>query len=282
MRLLYLISLFSFIHFVYGATLPEQVNDTSGCNGLEHCPVDANAVPSKTVVSTFGSKKAKLTNAQRLMCGLPLEAPRRATGVERRAPEPSSTPIITRSGVLQVRNSNNNEVIGYLSAITEEGIYTLDSALMNAAIIETSALPSTTQASGLRLTISGSDIGPNSPILGLVQGRDNVDTDIRVGSYNYLYFGGVALPGTAAGSLPTISDNSYTNSTLISRAVETDVWDINFATEETSATWINSMFGGATTYFFVQGDILYAGGDVPAFSNEYGAPVTPVTLRFIS
>lgn len=80
------LSLISLICAIGGAALPtEQVNDTSGCNGLEHCPVDTQSAfsrPSKTVTSAFGNKKAKLNNAQRLMCGLPLEIPRRrATGM---------------------------------------------------------------------------------------------------------------------------------------------------------------------------------------------------------
>lgn len=74
--------------------------------------------------------------------------------MERRQSEPSSTPVITRSGVLQVRNSNNNVVLGYVSTVTEEGLYTLDQSLINAAIISTTVLPTTLEASGLRLTIA--------------------------------------------------------------------------------------------------------------------------------
>ncbi|KAH9479788.1 hypothetical protein JR316_0008383 [Psilocybe cubensis] len=271
------------VSVAFGAVANDQQDTAVGLfpfcvNGREHCleVLSANATaPSRTV--PFG-RKARLSNA---LLHTYTKA-NRASDFQRRQTSASGIPQVERTGVVQVFD-DSNESIGYVSVTTEDGaIYRVDSALMNAAIVTVSSQATSASGTGLRVSVTGSDISARYPLLGLVQGRDNVDANIGFGSYHYLYLAGVALPGTSPQDSPTIIDNSYNDATELSLAAETDLWEINFSTGTMTTTWVNTNGTPENTVLFVQDGIIYAGGDMDAFANEYsGSSVTGITLKFV-
>lgn len=228
-----------------------------------------------TPTRTFQRSWLKLSNAQRLARGLPLKAPVRKAKTVIIRQMPSAGPPVTKMGMMQVTNVDTGESVGYISATflsTGHLGFTTDvaKALEISFVIDSFA----TTATGLRIIMDDSDQSIDFPILGLIQGRDNSDDDIGSSSFNYLYLGGVALPGTASGSIASLMDNTYTNATAISRASETDVWSIDLNTGLITPQWVNEDGTSVTTTeLFSQGTALYAGGNSSAFNEVYSSPI---------
>ncbi|EDR05592.1 uncharacterized protein LACBIDRAFT_302918 [Laccaria bicolor S238N-H82] len=257
-----------------------------------------------TPTRTFQRSWLKLSNAQRLARGLPLKAPVRKAKTVIIRQMPSAGPPVTKMGMMQVTNVDTGESVGYISATflsTGHLGFTTDvaKALEISFVIDSFA----TTATGLRIIMDDSDQSIDFPILGLIQGRDNSDDDIGSSSFNYLYLGGVALPGTASGSIASLMDNTYTNATAISRASETDVvrtnwsrvlnallrnflplyqWSIDLNTGLITSQWVNEDGTSVTTTeLFSQGTALYAGGNSSAFNEVYSSPIFKYTLTFV-
>ncbi|PPR07740.1 hypothetical protein CVT24_003738 [Panaeolus cyanescens] len=262
---------------------PKQHSSYSLCApGIEHCSANYRNQerqqngPTRTV--PFARKKLKLTNAERLARGMPLNAPKPHRTVQKRQ-EPSSFPAAAGVGSITGEDSTP---VGYMGATTVDGaIYGTSDQLVNSAIMYVERTGSGNTETRTRITIPDSDVGASFPILGLVQGRDNIDTNVGTGSYHYLYLSGVAQPGTTAGSVSSVVDNTYSDVSGNTRAVQTDVWTVDFTTGVISAVWINDDGTAVPLQFFVQNGAIYATADIAAFVAEY-ASVTPITLRLVT
>ncbi|KAF9054738.1 hypothetical protein BJ165DRAFT_1523218 [Panaeolus papilionaceus] len=266
------------------ASAKQQLSSSLCTPGFEHCfanyrnPQRQQADPTRTI--PFGRKKLRLTNGQRLSRGMPLNAPKPHRTVQRRQ-EPSPQPNTPVSAVGSIIGPGSSPV-GYLGAITTDGaIFGVESQLVDSAIMIVERTSQTAVENGVRITIPDSDIGQSYPILGLVQGRDNIDTNAGPGSYHYFYVSGVAQPGTAQGSTGGDIANSYSATSGVTRAVQTNVWTVNYSTGEVTAVWINSDGTPVNLQLFVQGSVIYATADINAFQEEY-ASVTPITLRILT
>jgi hypothetical protein len=185
---------------------------------------------------------------------------------------------ITRTGVIEVLNANNNNVLGYVSKNLVNGgaQYGYDPSIANALIV---SFTTDQSGSGSDLDISTTNSNPSWPLLGLVQGRDDTDSNFTPGSYEYGYLGGVANPGTQPGDRPTLIDNSYFIGSP--RTAETAVWTFNSATGTLTPVWINQDGTTPALQTWTQSTGLYIGGDQSAFFARYPAPVTPVTYVFV-
>ncbi|EIN06340.1 hypothetical protein PUNSTDRAFT_127647 [Punctularia strigosozonata HHB-11173 SS5] len=233
-----------------------------------------SVAPSPTVRST-----ERLTNAQRLSRGLPLNPPhRRGTPVARSASSP--TPSVTYSGYIRVDKASDGTTLGYISKNALNGDLTKYEAPIASAMPVTFYMPvGATSASRLNIYIGQSGLSTYT-LLGLVQGRDSTTPRIASGSYNYLYITGTAE--TAPGSAPQTVGNSYTTVSGISRYSESAVWSYDSSTGRLVPHWINADGAEPTTALWTQSSALYAGGDSTAFANRYASPVTVLTFTFVA
>ncbi|KAF8664830.1 hypothetical protein AX16_000671 [Volvariella volvacea WC 439] len=190
-----------------------------------------------------------MTNAERMRKGFPLKPPvirmkggkifQRGRDDDYLGPVPSGAPQLTRRGYIRALDSRTGVSRGYLSrfafSMAQYRILTLQS---DAMIVRFRVPQDATSAGQVRLTVENSEI-EDFPVLGLIVGRDNPSNDIGAGSFNYLYLGGVTpskgsftpdamsliFPAYLAGpgSTPRVLENSYSEVTGFSRAVESDV-----------------------------------------------------------
>ncbi|EDR05219.1 uncharacterized protein LACBIDRAFT_329886 [Laccaria bicolor S238N-H82] len=265
-----------------------------------------NAVQPPAPTPSVPSPLDALTNAERLVRGMPLKAPvRRRSDFVRRS-TPSSVPVIqvvktvTKRGVIEVKNSTG-DCLGYISKNSlSKAQLQYESAIENATTVTFPIQESSISASQVRITMEDSDeIG--FPLLGLVQGANDTSVDIGSESYNQDLARGISsrFVTAVAGAVPANISNAYTNVTTLVRAAESDVWTIDLTTGNLSPQWINSngcklgahphifqalnvsLLAAPTTVLFAQSSALYAGGNSSTFSAQFPSPITEYTLQFV-
>lgn len=151
--------------------------------------------------------------------------------------KPPVAPIVTKQGIVQVTNAANGAVLGYISKNSFSGAqYRYQPNEVDAMAISFDAPQGATSVTQARITSLNADTG--FPLLGLIQGRDNTNSDIAAGSFHYGYFGGTN--GVAPGTTPQNVGNSYTTASGKQRTSESDVWTIDLVTGAVTAQWINS------------------------------------------
>ncbi|CAA7260451.1 unnamed protein product [Cyclocybe aegerita] len=242
--------------------------------------LDARSAAPAPSSSGFMFHRKELTHGERIARGLTMRAisahSQYRSNVARA--ETSSVPKVTYRGTIEVKRQDNGESLGYVSASTFNGAQYRYQAQASALIVTVDLPAGQTSGEGLTLTTENSDTG--FPLLGLVQGRDNTNTDIASGSYHYLYLGGVSSPGTPPDSAPMTIANSYTSASGLSRASETSVWNLDLATGALSAQWTNTDLSQPEMQYWTQGTALYSGADAAAFSSRYPSPIIRLTYVF--
>jgi len=282
MRLFSLIpALAALVTVVAGVSLPRDVcHDSEIKCGLNHdTKRDFTAHPSRDFHA--------LTNAELLRRGLPLKEPvmRRGSPVRRHRPssvpdpKPDPKPKINHSGIIEVRNAANGDLLGYISKNLVNGgaQFGYDPSVVNAVVV---SFKTDHTGSGTQLDISIASSNPDWPLLGLVQGRDDTNSNIQAGSYQYLYIGGIAKPGTKPGDKPTLIDNSYFIGAP--RTAESAVWTFEGSSGNLTPHWINEDGNPPNQQeHWTQSTGLYSGGDRAAFVARYPAPAIPITYHFV-
>ncbi|KAG8819183.1 hypothetical protein FRC17_010573 [Serendipita sp. 399] len=193
----------------------------------------------------------------------------------------SSTPtptFVTYRGRIQVTNTANNVPLGFLAKnLDSVGHYQYTASQNNAMIVTFQAPLGATSVTRQQLTtVNGAS---SFPLLGLVQGRDDINGNLATGSYQYVYF--ASTNPSAPGATPQNGGNSYTAATGTVRTYESSVWNINLVTGAASVQWINTDSSTPTTFLFTQSMVLYGGADPAAFFARYPAPVTNILLTFV-
>jgi hypothetical protein len=179
--------------------------------------------------------------------------------------------------MIEVIGTSGNSVLGYVSKQSVNGGSQYGYADITNALVVDFTLP-TGQTSGttLQLTTENSDI-TGYPNLAFVQGRDDTDSSLTSGSYEYIYFA-QANP-TAPDAPPQLVGNSYFIGSP--RTSESAVWSIDLVTGAFSGQWVNPDNSLPALQCWTQSTALYCGGNESAFHNRYPAPVTDVTFKFI-
>lgn len=254
--------------FVAGLSLPRQ----DDCGFEAGCGLSQLSKREFTVDHAARSPQG-LTNAELIRRGLPLKNPimRRGTPVRRNSPSGTPSKTVQR-GKIRVRKESDNEVLGYVSATTYQHAQFLYGHVDSALIVsfETGAGDSDTK---LNLAIENADI--QGFALGLVEGRDNVDSVLAAGSYQYTYLAGTKQ--TPPGSPPLVVGNSYGST----RASESALWNWVRKTQSLTLHWVNPDGSYPTVHIFAQGVAIYVGGDPAAFNHKYQSPVTNIVFEFV-
>jgi len=242
--------------------------------GEELCLYDT----SSPTVTKRDFSSHHLTNAERFARGLPLPAPYRRGSPTRRS-TPSQGVTTSYRGYIEVYQTSDNSLLGYVSNNAFSGAQVRYQPSQSDALIVDFSLPvGATSGSNLQLTVESWNV-PNFNILGFIQGRDDTSSDLAVGSYNYLYFGGTNP--TNPNSTPQDVGNSYTAATGLQRTSESDVWSVDLVTGALSGVWTNTDGSEPTLACFTQSSSLYCSGDATQFNAQYTAPITPFTLKFV-
>jgi len=253
-------------------------------------PTDGSCKDSEIICSSQVTKRNfvhpardvhGVTNAELLRRGLPLKGPilRRGSPVRRQSPSSVPPPvIITHTGIVEVHNAANGNLLGYIGKNLVNGGAQLgiDPSVANALII---SFPTDSTGSGDDIDISIANSNPSWPLLGLIQGRDDTNSNFEAGSYQYGYLGGVENPGTQPGDKPTLIGNSYFIGSP--RTAETAVWSFDGPSGDLTPVWINEDGTTPALQTWTQSNGLYIGGDQSAFFARYPAPVTAVTYTFV-
>jgi len=257
------------------AALAVLVTAVAGCQNSEigcNPPGSDKRDLSERTVGAF-------TNAELLRRGLPLNNPVLRRGTPARRTVPSSVPppvTITHAGIIEVHNAANGNLLGYIGKNLVNGGAQLgiDPSIANALLV---SFPTDGTGKGNDIDVSIANSNPSWPLLGLIQGRDDTDSNFKAGSFEYGYLGGVANPGTQPGDGPTLISNSYFIGSP--RTAETAVW--TFDGTNLTPVWINQDGTTPALQTWTQSTGLYIGGDQSAFFARYPAPVTAVTYKFV-
>jgi hypothetical protein len=187
-------------------------------------------------------------------------------------PTLASAALIDYRAVITVKNAGGAS-LGYVQE--DPGYWTpLLAATSAGALIVNFTLDGTT---GSQINLAPENSGQGFPYFGAVVGRDSTSSNIAPGSFNYLYLGGTN--GTAPGATPQLPGSYFANTTGLSKASESAIWNIDVIAGTLLGQWINTDGTTPPTIFFVQSNHLYAGGDPSAFQSRFPAPVTAVTLH---
>ena len=181
--------------------------------------------------------------------------------------------LFSAAGSLKVTNAGNGALLGYVSAnLINNNAQRRFEGFENRLIVSYNTCNTS--------AFSFNNGQTNFPFLGAVQGRDDVDSTLAPGSYQYLYIADTLF--TPPGSTPVgpNADNSYSQAFGNPRTSESSVWSID-ANDRVTAQWINPDGSQPPTVRFTQSTALYMGGDQAAFFNRFPAPVTAYDLTFI-
>ena len=160
---------------------------------------------------------------------------------------------------------NNNAQYQYTTHLADRLLVTFNNCSANASLPVVSLLQQNT------------NVDADLPFTGAIQGRDDTNSNLAAGSYQYLYFGNTAQTPPGSPAIP--GDNSYTRAFGNPRTIESTLWV--FAPDDTfTARWVNSDGSTPTVFYWTQSLGMYMGGDQQAFSNRYPAPVFPFTPKF--
>ncbi|KAF8154252.1 hypothetical protein B0H34DRAFT_677087 [Crassisporium funariophilum] len=266
------------VSFGLGALAKPAVGTCSAelCDGNSLDVVSRSLGPSPTV------QRKDLSNAERLAQGLPIKPPTRRTDiVPRKHLLASPVPKVNYHGIMRLVEISTGDIMGYV-ANTELSVGILSFTPVISEALQISFDINVGATSGTNLAFTMLNGPPSGPPLGLVQGRDNTNTDLAVGSYHYLYFAGVSPPVTQPDAYPANIPNGYTSATGTVRAAESSVWSVDLVSGAITGEWTNSNLAQPPISFWSQGVALYAGSDSNAFFSRYPSRIRPFRLEFVS
>ncbi|KAG8814910.1 hypothetical protein FRC19_001415, partial [Serendipita sp. 401] len=187
--------------------------------------------------------------------------------------KPDAPTTTTYTGVIEVHDSASNDLLGYITKDTQNGISKYSTDLSNA---ETFTFEATTGSTVEQAEITAQDGIDGYPFLGLIEGYANNDSTLGDGNWQYLFVGGTSH--SAPGATPQTGANSYW---ISSREWESSVWTINSATGDITPQWINPDGSKPHTALIGwYGYILFAGGDVDDLNAHFGHSDKEVKLKF--
>lgn len=184
------------------------------------------------------------------------------------APAAHASPT-TCTGNLQVTDTDNNTVVGFVSNVWNSfGEYVVTTT--------PSQYLSVTVAPGTEGNVLAMNPQSSSfPYVGAIQGFASNSADLGVGSFNYAYLGGTTA--TAPGATPQSGvANAFTNATGIPEDVESAIWT-GAGNISVTPQYINSDGSMPATHLVDITGILVLTGDTSAFINTFG-PASDVAL----
>ncbi|KDQ09521.1 hypothetical protein BOTBODRAFT_524414 [Botryobasidium botryosum FD-172 SS1] len=246
--------------------------------------------PAQGLTSLIGAPAVRSinTNSERLARGLAPLPPRAMAGRRHHARQehgsgpgpkkstPSGAPCQTRAASIAIYDQSGKQ-LGYVADdVNEFGEYVSTQESMTALKISYKQCGAT----GVPIEITQTNTCGCMPYknVGAIQGYSSTSVDLAVGSFNYLFVGGVtSTPGL---STPVSAANSFTHTTNIAKSIESDVWVIDATTMDLSIKWVNKDGSYPIVHWALSGGILIATGDISAFTSTFPG-ATGVTLKVV-
>jgi len=225
------------------------------------------------------------TNAQRLARGLSPLPPRSAwrrgdrsrPHVVRRS-QPSGTSCKKMVGGIEIVDATTGALLGHVAdEVNEFGEYGVTSEPLEALEINFKLCKATGVVGPFDITQMNTCGCMPYKNVGAIQGYSSSSVDLVAGGHSYLVFGGVTLTDSITG--PSTTANSFSYTTNIQRAAESDVWHYDTATSQLLLKWVNSDSTTPAIQFAICHGVLIAVADVNAAIAALG-PFTLVNLRF--
>ncbi|KAF5328325.1 hypothetical protein D9619_013353 [Psilocybe cf. subviscida] len=223
------------------------------------------------------SPVVRMTNAERLVVGLPPLPPRRrgsrTSHAARAGPSPGGS---TTHGYIAAKKAGTDTLFGYVKR--DYNVFG-ENGLTNPA-----ATPGNPLAGALKVILPAESdrTGPFNleiedpaqatyPLLGFMTGFANTSPNLAPGSFNYLYLGGVQE--TPAYSPPVNQPNSFTGATSIDVSTESAIWNYDAATGRLTPHWINEDGSIPAVYYcyYAPDEVVIATGDMGQFEANFGA-----------
>jgi hypothetical protein len=214
----------------------------------------------------------RMTNAERMVAGLPPLPPRRrgsrTSNAARSAPSPGGPAL---HGYIAAKRAGTDTLLGYVAhdynVFGENGLTNPSNPVAGALKV---ILPAESERTGPFNLEVEDPVMTSYPFLGFISGFSNTSPDLSTGKFNYLYLGGVKE--TPAYSPPADQPNSFSESTTISARSESAVWHHENTTGQLTPQWIN-MGGSIPSIFYgyvPSEQVVIATGDKGAFESELG------------
>lgn len=267
---------------VAGLALPVDVScGEMGCDALQ-------AAHKRNFLEHPARAYRGLTNAELLRRGLPLKYPvlRRGTPTRRTGPsalpqsDPDTSPPASEktayTGIIQIRNADTDNVLGYVSAAPLNSIIALQSTSNGALIVNFEADPT---GPSTQLNLGMENSGTGYPYLGLVQAIADPDSVFGPTLPNFGFIAGTIE--TASGAIPANIDNSYSAHYGKQRTGESGVWAFDPSTDVLTPQWVNP--DGSTPAldtYSLGGELIFAGNRATA-QDEFGPTIVPITFKLI-
>jgi hypothetical protein len=184
----------------------------------------------------------------------------------------------TCTGNIQVRNTGNNTVLGFLASHWNTfGEY--DAVVPSTSSVSPSALTVMfTYTPGAPFSLTATN-GPNNtyPFVGGIVGFASTSDNLSPGSPNYAYLGGTTA--TPPNSRAVAGANAFTNATGIPEDIESAIWSVS-PTFALTPQWVNTDASKPATFAVTSTGIFVLTGDRTAFQNTFGA-ATNVAFTFV-
>jgi hypothetical protein len=184
----------------------------------------------------------------------------------------------TCTGNIQVRNTDNNTVLGFLASHWNTfGEY--DAVVPSTSSVSPSALTVMfTYTPGAPFSLTASN-GPDNtyPLVGWIVGFASTSDNLSPGSHNYAYLGGTTA--TPPNSRAVAGANAFTNATGIPEDIESAIWSVS-PTLALTPQWVNTDASKPATFAVTSTGIFVVTGDTTAFQNTFG-PATNVAFTFV-
>ncbi|KAG8912848.1 hypothetical protein FRC01_004863, partial [Tulasnella sp. 417] len=171
---------------VFSTPVPECLSEICGTVPLLNgSPAPSDVASSIAQVGTPtrslpAADPEKLTNAERFIRGLPPKKPKHLRGSSLRRAQPSAVPLTTYTGYIRVDREDSGSNLGYLSRSMFSDAQARYQSIDQAALVTFKFDDAQTSGSPSEFTWDASAAFPNP---GLVQGRDNTNSDLSSGSF---------------------------------------------------------------------------------------------------
>lgn len=227
--------------------------------------LDSRDAPSSPTV-------ARLTNAERLIAGLPLNAPRRSRTTHPRG-VPSGVPTISQ-GYIKVTETGTGKDYGFLNKdLNSFGEFQTTSDPDQRAIFSINLVDA---AQGqINIAVNGASA---RPYIGGIVGFSSALSDLKTGFATYSYIG--RTEASPFHSAPVTLGNTFSDATGQTKAVESAMWVYDAVSGTITPQWVNNDHSLPATYIGLSQGLLVLSGDKHSFSTVFG-PTTWLTFTFI-
>jgi hypothetical protein len=219
------------------------------------------------------SPVVRMTNAERMVAGMPPLPPRRrgsrTSHAARAGPSPGGPAM---HGYIAAKATGTDTLIGYISQALnifgENGLTNPSNTFEGALKV---ILPAPADRTGPFDIQAENPAQSAYPFLGFITGFANTGKDLAAGSFNYLYLGGVTE--TPAYSPPVNQPNSFTAATGLAESTESAVWHYDDATGRLTPQWINTGGSIPSIYYcyYTPDNVMIATGDKGQFEANFGS-----------